>query len=589
MKNLLTILVIAVMCASLHAQTQKDTVEVQGFFATQGREGTLNAAVKSAAGKLSSTVFKLAPYEIYVLNEFIEVPRGEHLEIVAPKPGTTQETAPPQIVWSASGGIATGIMFQCFGDITMKNVWLRYADVTGAQVGTTVSMEDNPDPNVQEKCTFEGVIFDYSQIPPNAAGAVTSVADHLVAKFTNCYFRNCMDPHFRYYGRALSFPFQSTEWHNDEVLFENCTFANMGYVYMQESPEYGDNVRFNHCTFLNIMMFTLQSGWWWKMSVTNSIFVNPFMFGYSPGQLGDGDPNGGTIRIDSVATFPFAVPFTEQDRRILFANNSHVVEPWLKDWMNRSPYADSLRRIRQTDLIPVPMPMLSPGTLEFFELQLNGQKAFPYMNKANLYDDADPGFVLAPTNLEALKTFLYFKWHNNFDINWAWNPESGLNQEWPLPEDLSYTNATLKTAAMGGFPLGDLYHWWPAEYAQWKAQEQAEHDRINAWLETGKDPLSTGVKERPGSAVPASFTLGQNYPNPFNPTTQIEYSVPRAGRVLLKVYNTFGQEVATLFDGVQEAGNYVATFDGAALASGVYLYQLRSGSVSITKKFVLMK
>jgi len=55
------------------------------------------------------------------------------------------------------------------------------------------------------------------------------------------------------------------------------------------------------------------------------------------------------------------------------------------------------------------------------------------------------------------------------------------------------------------------------------------------------------------------------------------------------VYNDLGQEVATLFSGVQDAGNYTATFDGKGLASGVYLYRLQAENISITKKLVLMK
>jgi hypothetical protein len=142
---------------------------------------------------------------------------------------------------------------------------------------------------------------------------------------------------------------------------------------------------------------------------------------------------------------------------------------------------------------------------------------------------------------------------------------------------------------MGGFPLGDLYRWWPTQYAQWNAQADAEHNRITTWLETGIDPNNpNAVKQVPG-AVPSEYKLGQNYPNPFNPTTLINYSIPQKGYVSLKVYNLLGQEVATLFAGVQEAGNYAATFDGAGLASGVYLFRLQAGNVSITKKLVLMK
>jgi hypothetical protein len=90
--------------------------------------------------------------------------------------------------------------------------------------------------------------------------------------------------------------------------------------------------------------------------------------------------------------------------------------------------------------------------------------------------------------------------------------------------------------------------------------------------------------------LPAKFDLNQNYPNPFNPTTQIKYSVPQYSYVSLKVFNLLGKEVATLFAGVHQAGNYVATFNGNGLASGVYFYQLKvSNAFNEIKKMVLMK
>ena len=149
---------------------------------------------------------------------------------------------------------------------------------------------------------------------------------------------------------------------------------------------------------------------------------------------------------------------------------------------------------------------------------------------------------------------------------------------------------------MGGFPLGDLYHWWnPAMregatdyYSAWLAQAEDERATITRWLETGSPNISS-VKRLPSTDVPSDFTLYQNYPNPFNPTTQIKYSVPQTRHVSLKVYNNLGQVVATLFDGAQQAGNYSATFNGAKLAGGVYFYRLQSENVTITKKLVLIK
>ena len=89
--------------------------------------------------------------------------------------------------------------------------------------------------------------------------------------------------------------------------------------------------------------------------------------------------------------------------------------------------------------------------------------------------------------------------------------------------------------------------------------------------------------------LPNRFELEQNYPNPFNPTTQIRYSVFGQGLASLKVYDLLGREVATIFEGIQRSGDHVATFDGAGLASGVYLYRLNAGRFVETKKLVLLR
>ncbi|MHB1687291.1 MAG: alpha-amylase family glycosyl hydrolase [Ignavibacteriaceae bacterium] len=85
------------------------------------------------------------------------------------------------------------------------------------------------------------------------------------------------------------------------------------------------------------------------------------------------------------------------------------------------------------------------------------------------------------------------------------------------------------------------------------------------------------------------YELHQNYPNPFNPSTIIKYSVPKAQLVTLKVYNLLGQEVATLVNNQQNAGNYEVTFSADKLASGIYFYTLNAGIFVSTKKMVLLK
>jgi hypothetical protein len=89
--------------------------------------------------------------------------------------------------------------------------------------------------------------------------------------------------------------------------------------------------------------------------------------------------------------------------------------------------------------------------------------------------------------------------------------------------------------------------------------------------------------------LPATWSLAQNYPNPFNPNTEISYSVPRAERMTLKVFNVMGQEVASLVNGMVEAGVHTAVFDASKLPSGVYIYRLESASFSSAHKMLLLK
>jgi len=106
-----------------------------------------------------------------------------------------------------------------------------------------------------------------------------------------------------------------------------------------------------------------------------------------------------------------------------------------------------------------------------------------------------------------------------------------------------------------------------------------------AWSEVSSPVTSVPLSE----LRPINFDLSQNYPNPFNPTTNINYSVKNSGYITLKVYNILGQPVATLFEGIREAGTYKATFDASRLPSGVYFTRLQAGDVSITKKMLLLK
>jgi hypothetical protein len=78
------------------------------------------------------------------------------------------------------------------------------------------------------------------------------------------------------------------------------------------------------------------------------------------------------------------------------------------------------------------------------------------------------------------------------------------------------------------------------------------------------------------SPIPSGFRLGQNYPNPFNPSTTITYSLPCRATVILRVFNSIGQQVASLIEATQEPGTYSVGYDAHGLSSGIYFYRLLS-------------
>ena len=106
------------------------------------------------------------------------------------------------------------------------------------------------------------------------------------------------------------------------------------------------------------------------------------------------------------------------------------------------------------------------------------------------------------------------------------------------------------------------------------------------WI--GDQEEVTGVAIKDATTV-ETYALSQNYPNPFNPTTTISYTLPRAGKVAIEVYNMIGQKVATLVNANQTAGIHTVDFDGANLTSGIYFYRLTAGDFTTMRKMVLMK
>lgn len=188
--------------------------------------------------------------------------------------------------------------------------------------------------------------------------------------------------------------------------------------------------------------------------------------------------------------------------------------------------------------------------------------------------------------------------------SFTWHPKTG---------NLWISGGSNNDKPTKGFTMGT---WYAYDFTQkkvvdslkWKFANPAtpdERPRALAFSPDGKTAyigsFGTGTADllqkcvQGGSSVeqldelPTGYDLSQNYPNPFNPTTNIKFSIPTSGNVSLKVYNTLGQEVATLLNEYKNAGTYQTDFNASKLSSGMYTYTLTSGNYRISKKMMLMK
>ena len=119
---------------------------------------------------------------------------------------------------------------------------------------------------------------------------------------------------------------------------------------------------------------------------------------------------------------------------------------------------------------------------------------------------------------------------------------------------------------------------------------------IGDWIlpRLGLPPIETAVGERRDQATPALPELWPNYPNPFNADTVIRYTTPVDGPVSLRIFNLAGQRVAALVSDFRSAGAYAFHWDGrddegTALASGVFFYQLQTGTQTQTRSLLLLR
>ena len=117
---------------------------------------------------------------------------------------------------------------------------------------------------------------------------------------------------------------------------------------------------------------------------------------------------------------------------------------------------------------------------------------------------------------------------------------------------------------------------------------------VNVNLKSGEDVVISDATIQKlmvsGELIPSEYSLEQNYPNPFNPSTVIEFSLPEdVSNVKLSIYNALGEKIAELVNTALTAGKYQYQWNAQNVATGMYIYELKTEKFNAMKKMIFIK
>jgi len=449
------------------------------------------------------------------------------------------------------------------GDLTVKNCMLTTANAAGS-LGWKFAVASAPNLHlVFENCLFEHTLWTFVDI--------NDVNCNLT--FRDCYFVNMSGyPGSRVGGVLDCFA------ELDTLLVENCIhIMAQGYVYNFRRFPF-KRIIFNHNTFINCagIVFT-NPGYQNNVSIVNNIFVNCNLRAYS-----------GIHNIDSLEQDPDWLPmglvnvYDSAKAPIKFYVDKNLI--YWDSSLDDITHILNDNKVNGITNWQSQMITMNTRTQDMF---YNYSK-YPYLIEGSWYNKM-PNFIdtkdLLTTQVTNLKAFTlstadtssttYFpRWRlvNTSSDNYVY-------PDWPVPIDLAYKDPDLLTGGLGGFPLGDL-NWFPVKKIAWLTQRNYEYSQLELWPWSAIERSNSSYQE---------FKLQQNYPNPFNPNTTISFTIPKAARVTLKIYNLLGQEVATIMDDFKPPQTYELKFDGSGLTSGVYIAKLTVENHNKSIKLVLLK
>ena len=425
------------------------------------------------------------------------------------------------------------------------------------------------------------------------AGIRIDGADFVKLDVQDCHFRNFIHS-TSYFGGQ---PFLSNNNdHPDSTIFINNTFYACN-SYLFSIRGYGPKNVFEHNTIVYTAVNPFLTRTADNLHVNNNLFYAVHAWGGDPEQTIGGwflnypDTISSSIlqirkKMNYYGKYATTGPEIHYDdlkipyvpsKRVFVAQNNAYFNPaklvsFYKSWNDTVKTKDSVEVItgkKQYLTRKLTMADWINGLGKTVIDSLTNPKQWDYSKFVSVANNVnvDPTFTDAGVVAHIDELIGYVNRIASRKLDNPWHYKLAFPPAWPIPENLAYTNSTLVKGGTDGYAVGDL-NWFPTQKNQW---------------------VKTDIQTDPSAAMPTQYSLEQNYPNPFNPTTNIKFSVPQQGKFTVRVFDLLGREVATLFNGVVNAGVHSVTFNGDKLSSGIYFYNLVGDKVNITKKMMLIK
>lgn len=525
------------------------------------------AADTLAGVDLNTRVYKLQLGGTYLQDEQIITSPGQPLNIV----GETGDGKPPVIQpFVDQSGSSPGTLFLIKDNFTFKNAIVSMMDNLGSKQSVVVHISADSinlelDNVYVELCRFIVVRCD---------------GNHGTIKVRDCKFFNNYQDQNPPNGRGID----TRKTMVDTIIYENNTFYNMRSAFTFNKPH--RYVKINHNTMMNTTMINLtgdpgQGRWFGEFTnnlmVDVELIIQPLQWLYGD-ELKFWSPADSVIAIgDSIGTIngqnlfdidslDVETPWPTESLHLTVENNNyHYTQP-VVDYFEDN-YGDS------TDQYSVNWVFLNDYDLAYTSRHPDLYTVEQATNleagivKRSYLPDYTEDYLIP--HLAQMGVQFYREPVPRSDWFWQADDETLIDDnglavvEWPVPQDFSYTNETLKTAGNDGFPLGDL-NWFPDKKAEW---------------ESGS---TTGVNSKEVAAASISV-----YPNPLSSgiTTTVEFSNPEGRSHSFVIYSITGSVVRTINDIRTES----FTFNKSELENGMYIYELRSETNVLGKGKLIVK